>query len=222
MLQKISFFLLWLTFVSYAFLFAPNAQDPSETIALIQHLSTSQWDGINPLIVALFNLMGIWPMVYGAVLFADGCSQKIPAWPFAAGSFAFGAFALVPYLALRESAPVPPEALNRTLKFWDSRWLGIVLMGGAIALSLYGLTQGNWPDFIQQWQSSRFIHVMSLDFCLLSLLFPTLMVDDLARRNMDLRWWVIGVIPLLGPLAYLVLRSPLQSERPQVQQQPNG
>ncbi len=209
MIRKISFTLLWLAFVGYAVLLTPV--DQGEALPLIQNLSTGQWEGINPLILALFNLMGIWPMVYSGILYTDGCGQKIPAWPFAAGSFAFGAFALLPYLVLREPAPDWSVESNRWLNFWNSRWLGIALAGGAIVLIFYGLTQGDWENFTHQWQTNPFIHIMSLDFCVLSLLFPTLVSDDLARRKMDRRWWVMTIIPLLGPLAYLMLRSPLPS-----------
>jgi hypothetical protein len=52
---------------------------------------------------------------------------------------------------------------------------------------------------------------MSLDFCLLSLLFPILLADDMARRdwkNQQL-FWLIALIPLFGPLIYLCIRPPL-------------
>lgn len=79
---------------------------------------------------------------------------------------------------------------------------------------IYGLTQGNWEDFIQQWQTSRFIHVMSLDFLLLSILFPVLLTDDRARRGMEksviLEW--ISLIPLFGALFYLTTRVPLNHQ----------
>ncbi|MGF1600945.1 MAG: DUF2834 domain-containing protein [Thermosynechococcaceae cyanobacterium] len=209
MIRKISFLLLWLAFASYAFLLAPGHQ--SDALGLIQKLTTGQWEDINPFIIALFNLMGIWPMVYGGVLFADGRGQKVPAWPFAAASFGVGAFAILPYLAFRKPALAFVGEPDRLLKFWDSRWLGIVLGGSAIALLWYGLTQGDWSAFIQQWQTNRFIHVMSLDFCLLSLLFSTLIKDDLIRRGMNPQWWLLSLIPLLGPITYLIVRQPLAS-----------
>ncbi|WP_299414606.1 DUF2834 domain-containing protein [Acaryochloris sp. IP29b_bin.148] len=211
MVQKIGFGLLWLGFSVYAFVFAPA--DQVNSLDLIQKLATMHWQGINPLIIALFNLMGIWPMIYGSVLFADGCEQKIPAWPFASLSFAFGAFALLPYLVLRQS-PQPDLAgeCNRTLKFWDSRGLGIGLLVGAIALLTFGLSQGDWIDFTQLWQTSRFIHVMSLDFCMLSLVFPALLIADAHRRGVSTQtplFWSAALMPLLGPLIYLCLRPSL-------------
>jgi hypothetical protein len=77
MLRKIGFGLLWIAVTTYAFVFAPP--DSPETITLITNLSTGQIADINPLIVALFNIMGVWPLIYSCVLFADGRGQKIPA-----------------------------------------------------------------------------------------------------------------------------------------------
>jgi hypothetical protein len=162
-------------------------------------------------IVALFNLMGIWPLIYGGVLFIDGRSQRIWAFPFAIASFAVGAFALLPYLALRRPRQPFVGQKNWVLQIFDSRWLAAALTLGALPLLGFALVQGNWADFWQQWQSSRFIHVMTLDFCMLWLLFPVLMVDDMAHRGMTSRrlWWAVSFIPMVGALAYLLARPAL-------------
>jgi hypothetical protein len=88
---------------------------------------------------------------------------------------------------------------------------GIVLTIAAAILVAYGVQNGDWGNFVQQWQTSRFIHVMSLDFCLLSLLFPALLADDMARRSWKNPqiFWLISFIPLFGPLFYLCIRPPL-------------
>ena len=69
MLRRVTLFLLWLGFILYAFLLAPP--DQPDTLELITKLSTGQWGGINPLVVSLFNLMGIYPLIYSAVLLID-------------------------------------------------------------------------------------------------------------------------------------------------------
>ncbi|HYW21581.1 MAG TPA: DUF2834 domain-containing protein [Nodularia sp. (in: cyanobacteria)] len=208
MLRKIAFGLIWLGFLTYAFLFAPP--DQPDTFELIKNLSVGKWQDINPIVIALFNLMGIWPVIYSAVLYMDGRGQKIRAWPFATASFAVGAFALLPYLALREPNQEFSGKKNLWLKLLDSRVTGLILTIAAVILVAYGL-QGDWGNFVQQWQTSRFIHVMSLDFCVLSLLFPALLGDDMARRGMKNQplFWLITLIPLFGPLIYLSVRSPL-------------
>lgn len=207
--KKIGFWLLWLGFITYAFVFAPPNQP--DTLELITNLSTGKWEGINPLIVCLFNIMGVLPLIYSCLLFIDGRGQKIPAWIFATVSMGVGAFALLPYLALRQPNPTFPGPKNAFIKLLDARLTGVVLSIGAIALVAYGIGKGDWADFIQQWQTSRFIHVMSLDFCLLCGLFPALLGDDMARRGMNNSaiFWLTALIPLFGALAYLCVRSPL-------------
>lgn len=206
MAKKSILWLLWLGFVVYAFFAAPPSQP--NTFSLIQNLSTGNWQGINPIVVALFNLMGIWPVIYSCLLLINGSGQKIPAWPFALLSFAVGIFALLPYLALREPQTKFSGQKTALLKLLDSRWTGVVLTLGSITLVAYGLVGGDWGNFIQQWQTSRFIHIMSLDFCLLGLLFPTLLKDDMAHRGLENPqiFWLAALIPLFGPLAYLCLR----------------
>ncbi len=209
MLRKIAFALLWLGFITYAFVFAPD--DQPDTFELIKNLSTGQWQGINPLVVALFNVMGVFPIIYSAVLFIDGRGQKIPAWLFAISSFAVGAFAILPYLALREPNKQFSGKKDFFIKLLDSHFTGIALTLGTIILVGYGLQGGDWGNFVQQWQTSRFIHVMSLDFCVLSLVFPALLADDMARRQVKnpQLLWLISFIPLFGSLIYLSVRPPL-------------
>jgi hypothetical protein len=211
MINKITFGLLWIGFVGYTFLLAPP--DRSDNLQLIIDLSTGKWAGINPLIIALFNLMGILPMVYAALMLIDGKTQQLRAGLFSAASFAVGAFAILPYLALREpnSKPIPVGDRSGIIKLVDSRWLGVVLSIGTVILLIYGISQGDWIDFIQQWQTSRFIHVMSLDFCLLSLLLPVLINDDIPRRSFTNPQAIklLSLIPLFGGLIYLCLRPSL-------------
>lgn len=226
MINKIIFGSIWLGFVGYAFLLAPP--DRADSMQLIIDLSTGKWAGINPLIVALFNLMGILPMVYACLMLIDGKTQNLSAGLFSAASFAVGAFAILPYLALRvpkstvNNARSPATSIDRRgmIKLVDSRWLGVALTIGAIGLLTYGITQGDWADFVRQWQTSRFIHVMSLDFCLLILLLPVLIPDDIARRDFTNPQSVklLSLVPLFGGLIYLCIRPNLtdsSSQSPQ-------
>jgi hypothetical protein len=210
MQRKIALWLLWLALILYAFVLAPA--DSPDTITLIKNLSTGQWTGINPLIIALFNIMGVLPLLYGCLIYIDGRVQKLPAWIFSAVSFAVGAFALIPYMALREPNGTFTGEKNGFLKVMDSRWVGGLIAIAVLTLLVYGFVNGNWHDFVQQWQTSRFIHVMSLDFCLLCLLFPILLEDDMTRRGLNDRriFWAVALVPLLGAIAYVTLRPPLK------------
>lgn len=213
-MKQFSLIGLWLGFILYAVILAPP--DQPDTLDLILRLSTGDWQGINPVIIALFNAMGIWPLVYACLLLVDGQGQKLWAWPFTIASFGVGAFALLPYLALRRPNPVDLEPHSALLRLVEARWVGVVLTLGAIALLSFGLLQGNWSDVWQQWQTSRFIHVMTLDFGALWLLFPLILRDDMARRGLSRPWIVAAVmaVPLVGACGYLALRPPLSIPNP--------
>ena len=212
MTRKISLWLLWIGFIIYILLLAPPAQ-PS-TIKLLKNLFTGNWLAINPIILSLFSLIGIWILIYSCLIFIDGRMQKIPAWPFVLASAGTGVIGLIPYLALRESNQEFSGEKDTFLKLLDSRWTGVVLSLSTMGLLVYGLLFGDWGDYIQQFQTSRFINGMSLAFCIFCLLFPTLLRDDMARRNWNHSkvLWSVALVPLIGSLAYLCLRPSLEEE----------
>jgi len=205
-MDKLGFWLIWAMFISYAFLFAPP--DRPETIDLIKRLIAGDIAGINPAIVALFNLMGVLPCAYACILCTDGRGQKIPAWLFAISAFFVGAFALLPYFALRQDNPQFVGEKSWSVQILDSRITGLVLAITGIFLLVYGLRFGDWADFALQWRTSRFIHVMSLDFCLLTAMFPWLLKDDMQRRGWtsDTGFMAVSAFPVVGPLVYLCVR----------------
>lgn len=117
----------------------------------------------------------------------------------------------VALFSVASTKPVVCWQENWLIKLLDSRLSGIGVAIATISLVTYGITQGNWQEFVSQWQTSRFIHVMSLDFCLLCLLFPTLLGDDMARRGLQNSriFWTVAFVPLFGAVIYLVLRPQL-------------
>lgn len=201
---------LWLGFVTYAVALSPPSTP--DTLEVIRQLSTGQWADINPMVVVLFNLMGLWPILYASLALTDGRDQSLPAWPFVVGAFGFGAFALMPYLALRKSTRALPyqPAETTLLKVNNHPLVGVGVAIATLLLIGYGLTQAawieTWQDFLAQFSTSQFIHVMSLDFCMLTLLTPSLLWDDMARRGLPAIWRSVSLFPLLGPALYLALR----------------
>ena len=131
MSDKLGFWLIWILFAVYAFIFAPP--DRPDTFLLIQKLIAGEWQSTNAYIVALFNLMGVFPLVYACMLASDGRGQKVPAWLFSSISFFLGAFALLPYFALREPNPTFVGKQSWVTKILDSRFTGIAI--SAIAIS---------------------------------------------------------------------------------------
>jgi hypothetical protein len=209
MSRKVVLWLVWVGFIAYILFFAPPLQ--ADTLTLLKNLLTGQWTKINPVILSLFSLVGIWLQIYSCLMFFDGRMQKIPAWPFLLAAVGSGVIGLIPYLALRESNQSFSGSKDALLKLVDSRWTGVILSLSTIVLLAYGLLAGDWAGFIQQFQTSRFINGMTIAFCIFCLLFPAILGDDMARRGVtnSQAFWAVALVPLIGPLAYLCLRPPV-------------
>ncbi|HEY9691374.1 MAG TPA: DUF2834 domain-containing protein [Oculatellaceae cyanobacterium] len=211
MLRKIALSLIWIVFVSYTVWLDPLSKP--DTLPLVKKLLTFQWEEVNAILVAIFLLMGVWPMIFSCLMFADGTRQKIPAWPYFLASNFTGVLCLLPYLILRHPNQDFIDQKNDVIKILDSRSTGIALLLSTIALVVYAIIFGDWQDYSQEFQNIHFVHLISLDFCLMCVIFPltSLFDDDMARRGInDSRiFWATALIPLFGPLVYLCLRPAL-------------
>lgn len=208
-LRQLGLCLLWFSFIFYIVRFAPPIQ--SDTFQPLQTLLSGQIPIVNPVHVSLFSMIGIWLLIYSCLIFADGRMQRIRAWIFMLLSVSSGVLGLVPYLALREPNSDFSGEKDGWLRFCDARSTGILLSLSTIALFLFAILLGDWSAFLQEWQTNKFIHGMSLAFCLFALLFPTLLGDDMERRGLsDARlFWAVALVPIVGPLAYLCFRPAL-------------
>lgn len=198
MLRKTGLWLIWLGFIVYVLWFAPPLN------VKLPYL-------LNPVVLSAFSMVGIWLLIYSCLVFADGRMQRISAWGFMLASIASGTIGLIPYLALREPNQEFSGEKDAWLALLDSKATGIVLTISTIVLLLFAIVLGDWSLFVQSFQTDKFIHGMSLALVLFALLFPypTLLSDDMARRGLIKEsqfFWIVALIPLFGPLAYLCLR----------------
>ena len=120
-MRKIILWLIWIGFVFYTLWLAPL--DQPETGAIVLKLLTLQWSELHPYLVAIFWLMGIWPMIYACLMFADGRTQRFAVCPYFLGSNFTGVICLLPYLIFRRSNQELPGLKDFWLKTLDSpRW----------------------------------------------------------------------------------------------------
>jgi len=214
--RRLVLWFIWLSFVAYTIWLAPL--DHSYTWYLGRKLLTLQWGDLNAYIPAIFSLMGVLPMVYACLMFADGRMQTFRAWPYFAGSNFTGVICLLPYLLFRRRNQAFDGEKDKWLQLFDRRSMGIALLVSAIALIIYAVVAGDWKDYVQQFHTQPFVHLISLDFCLMCLIFPitSLFDDDMARRNIYTArlFWSVALVPLFGPLVYLCLRPALGETQP--------
>lgn len=193
--------------VLYAAFLAPKGDPPGNVFLM---LALGQGPARNPAVWGVFQMLGVVPLLYWALLFPDGRGQRVWAWPFALGMMALGSFALLPYLILRRDYPsaVPGEG-NLAVRWLGGRPFAMLVAVALLALLLTITICGNLANYVFWFRHSNFAHVMTVDLLVLTLLFPALLRDDMARRGVSDQSTLGRIalaVPLLGPAWYLVRR----------------
>ncbi|KAM0919141.1 hypothetical protein ACQ4PT_008400 [Festuca glaucescens] len=205
----------------YVFQLAPNQTPYRDTYFLQKLLNLKGDDGfrMNDVLVSLWYIMGLWPLVYSMLLLptARSSKSKIPVWPFLVLSCFGGAYALIPYFVLWKP---PPPAIDEDeigqwpLKFLESKLTAGVAFAVGLGLIIYAGKAGgaDWQEFFQYARESKFIHLTSIDFTLLSAFSPFWVYNDMTARRWKNGWVLpLALIPFLGPSLYLLMRPSLSS-----------
>lgn len=191
----------WLLFISYSFFLAPV--DGNEGY-LTEFLTLNAPD---PLLLAVFSLLGVYPAVF-SILLLENDKATIPAWPFALGSFLLGAFSLLPYFIFHKDRKGVQR--NRTSvrlqAIVNSSSLQLALLTITIFLMVYGLFFGSLETYSQAFYESRLVHVMTIDFLVLTCLAVLGIYHHAFYKNPHLssKCW-LGMVPIIGPLLYLYI-----------------
>lgn len=202
--ERLASLALWLVLLAGAFVFAPPAAP--DTNDVIVKMLTGQLDGVNTSLFALFNLMGVFPMAFLAVLAFDSTEQRVPKWPFIILSFGLGAYVLLPYLVARRwNLP------RRAASTWWLRLLGSRLVGGVLtvlALTLVGLfVVGDVHTFSEHFRTQQFPFAMSLDFLACCMAGALLGREEAMLGGQRALQW-LALIPAVGlPLVLLFRRA---------------
>jgi len=193
------FLITWLLLIGYALFLAPGG----ETDPIMSSVFSGDIGAIDPLVLAVFNSLGLFPMMFLTILLLND-RQKWPAWPFALLSFGIGAFALLPYFALGNRKT---DRRLRTpawlVRFLSSRFWLIVFMlfwvGNALTL-LQGFSLTAYQD---AFFASSLVSVMTVDwFVLWGLSVYTVYHFYPHAKRKSLAW-----IPILGPILVLYLNK---------------
>ncbi|XXG55192.1 hypothetical protein AAC387_Pa03g2911 [Persea americana] len=185
---SILLFALWGALIYYVFMLTPN-QTPIRDMYFLKKLLYLKGDDgfrMNEVLVALWYIMGLWPLVYSMLLLPSGRGSRgnVPVWPFLVLSCFGGVYALLPYFVLWR--PPPPPVDESEL--------------------------GKWPLSFLESKITAGIHITCIDFSLLSAFAPFWVYNDMtARKWYDKGSWLLpaALIPFLGPALYLVLRPTL-------------
>ncbi|RWZ58894.1 hypothetical protein EQV77_08025 [Halobacillus fulvus] len=199
--RKTFFLVFWLLFIGYAWLIAPNGDQ-----GYLNQLITM--DDPDPLLLTVFSLLGIFPMAFATILLNQDDS-RVPVWPFVIGSFMLGAFALIPYFFLSstkgERNSVRTPGIIR--RFLNARVYRFILLTGTIALVIYGLTAGSFALYQQAFETSQFVHVMTIDFFVLAGLSVFVIYWNERKKGIENQLFWLGFVPVVGFLAYIAIEK---------------
>jgi len=210
--RRLAYSLLLAAYIVYATLIAPHSDPPNVTFL---SLALGKGPARNPAVWGVFQLLGIVPLMYWALMLPDGRGQRpgpawLWTWPFALGMMGLGSFALLPYLILRRSYPDPvPGPRSLLVRWFEGRPFAMFLALALAGLLAFILGWGDLPDYIFWFRHSAFVRLMTVDLLVLLLLFPALLRDDMARRGVsdeDIVGRMALALPLLGPALYLLRR----------------
>ncbi|KAM1010440.1 hypothetical protein ACFX2J_045618 [Malus domestica] len=221
---SIFLFVLWGALMFYVLTLSPNQTPSRDMYFLKKLLNLKGEDGfrMNEVLVSVWYIMGLWPLVYSMLMLptARSSKSKVPVWPFLILSCFGGVYALLPYFVLWKPPPPPvdeSELRRWPLNFLESKLTAWISLAAGLGMVIYaGLASGaDWNEYYQYFNESKFIHVMSLDFTLLSAFAPFWVYNDMTSRKwFDKGSWLLflSLVPLIGPALYLVLRPPLSAD----------
>jgi hypothetical protein len=195
---------LWLGLVGYWLLLSPPP--PPDLLGELTALALANTSRVDPIAIAIFNLLGVLPTAFLAILLFD--TGRPRAWPFAIGGYVLGGIILLPYLVLRDTHAPLDASPGRFVRAIGSRVAGWTLLAITLALLGFALVAGSPRDFATQLASSQLIAVMSVDLVALTAALQLGAATDRRRRGLPppAAW---RQLPLVGPLLYLATRGSL-------------
>lgn len=175
---------------------------------------------LNPALEGLFNIVVAWGLLFWGFLI-DGRSQKFPILPFLVGTALLTNVFYLPWLALRQPNPHPPQgALSPLERLAESRGLPVTLTlvvlasvgWAAAARPEFGDLATRWNSLITLVQTDRLAYSFWIDLLVFWLFQAWLVPDDMARRQWHSRvvLWMARLVPFFGLVVYFLSRPRLK------------
>lgn len=178
---------LWTALVAEAALLAPAGEGLPDWVLAV---SSGDWGAHDPLVIAHFMLMGVWPLLLLAQTADRWRTRPVPLLPFVALTMALGAFVLLPGLMIVGSQR---HAVGRVGRIARHPLVQALLALQAIGLAAWGFGAGSTSAWLEAFRTDPFLHIMTFD----SLAVWATSVA-LARDSQDGVPWTRALIPAVG------------------------
>ncbi|CAM9386876.1 unnamed protein product [Scytosiphon promiscuus] len=220
---------IWVAFVAYALgPWSPGSTGDPKDVVLATELFSVLLTPASPetaIFSCFFTALAFLPGAIASVLIGGGAfgkgRQPVPPQPFVFGAFALGFIAVGPYLAVRNylprSAMEEGEEMSTLEKALTSKIFAAPVLALAVTTSYYLVSALANPaaisGFSELFWSSKFAHVSTLDFAVLSVLIVDPIREDMRRRGVEPEAAKVALygFPLVGPALWLLVRPPTES-----------
>lgn len=145
----------------------------------------------DPLIFAVFNLLGIFPFAFLVLAFATSKLNKLDYIPLLL-AFGLGGFANAPFFIYKDIKKMHYVKYFRTLSI-----IGIIM---TIITILSGLIFGSFTTYYDTFLSDSFIHIMTIDFIFMVVVSP-LILKPVSKYHL------LGLLPIIGILAVIYIEQ---------------
>ncbi|WP_025724751.1 hypothetical protein [Acholeplasma granularum] len=146
---------------------------------------------VDPLILAVFNLLGMFPLTFLLFAITTNKLNKVD-FIFLFLGFVLGGFAVAPYFIYKKN----PKYRNiRVFKYTS-----FILMFTTIIIIIFGLILGNFQVYLNAFLNDSFIHIMTIDFIFMIFISP-LILKPVSR------YYLLGFMPIVGIYLNLALKD---------------
>lgn len=181
----------WILLLVYAVTIAPKGE--FDVFSVMKDFT--QTEG---LLFIIFNFMGLYPFIYYAFTYKKGIKALI----ICTISFFLGAFVIAPFIAFTKNKKKKNKK-NLLAKFAENKNVYLILLLASIITLIYGLINADLNQYINLFQNTTFIHVMTFDFLLLWVLSFHEIKKDIMEKKLNKKLIYLNSVPVIGAFAYL-------------------
>lgn len=145
----------------------------------------------DPLIFAVFNLLGLFPFAFLMFAFATNKLNKLDYVPLLL-AFGLGGFANTPFFIYKDIKNI------RYVKYFKS--LSIIVIILTVLTILSGLIFGSLPTYIDTFLNDSFVHIMTIDFLFMVIISPLILKPVT-------KYYLLGLLPIVGILVIIYMEQ---------------